>query len=335
MPIQRALANHRHTSAAAGNVAHRRVRSNGIHMHIAEAGRGPLVVLVHGFPELGYSWRHQLPALAEAGYHAVAPDLRGYGETDAPRADESYALSNLAADVVGLLDALDARRAVLMGHDWGANIAWACAELYADRVAGVVALSVPYKPRPSVPPSEVLRQFAPHKMNPSLYPLGVTQEELEADPARTMRRFIYALSGDAPPDLVPQLFQGKDTSRSVLERMPEPAQLPGWLTEADLQRYAEAYRRSGFWPALGVYRNQDRDWQRHPEIGATGVTQPALFIGGRRDSAVLFGKFEPMEAAVPQLRKIVLLPACGHWTQQERPREVTGEVVEFLHAEGW
>jgi pimeloyl-ACP methyl ester carboxylesterase len=303
-------------------------------MHIAEAGAGPLVVLLHGFPELWYSWRHQLPVLAAAGYHAVAPDLRGYGESDIPEEDEGYALSNLAADVVGLLDALGAERAALVGHDWGANIGWACAELYPHRVAALVALSVPYRPRPPVPPSEVLRQFAPEKSNPSLYPLGVTEAELEADPRRALRRFLYALSGDAPPELVPNLFTGR-TSGGVLDSMPEPDNLPDWLGEGDLDHYAEAYARTGFWGALGLYRNQDRDWHAHAEIGTTGVRQPALFIGGRRDSAVLFGKFEPMEAAVPNLRRIVLLPNCGHWTQQERPLDVNAELLDFLQREGW
>jgi pimeloyl-ACP methyl ester carboxylesterase len=315
-------------------ITHRRIQTNGIGMHIAEAGTGPLVVLVHGFPELWYSWRHQLPVLAGAGYHAVAPDLRGYGESDISEADGTYGVSNLAADLIGLLDAADAAQAVLVGHDWGANISWACAELYPERIAAVVALSVPYKPRSPMPPSEVLRRFAPDRVNPSLYPLGVTEAELEADVRRSLRRFMYALSGDAPTDLVPYLFTQKPASAGVLDSMPEPDNLLSWLTDADLNQYAEAYARTGFWGALGVYRNQDRDWEEHVAIGTTGVSQPALFIGGRRDPAVLFGTFEPMETAVPNLRRIVLLPNCGHWTQQERPLDVNSELVEFLHGEG-
>jgi pimeloyl-ACP methyl ester carboxylesterase len=222
---------------------------------------------------------------------------------------------------------------VLVGHDWGANIAWACAELYPERVAAVVALSVPYRPRPPVPPTEVLRQFAPARSNASAYPLGLTEAELDADARRSLRRLLYALSGDAPPDLVPRLFAERPASGGVLDSMPEPDQLPRWLSDADLDQYARAYARTGFRGALGVYRNQDRDWEQHPEIGTTGVTQPALFIGGRRDPAVLFGKLEPMEAAVPNLQKIVLLPNCGHWTQQERPLEVNAELLDFLQRE--
>src|SRR5439155_6679711 len=151
-------------------------------------------------------------------------------------------------------------KALRVGHAWGANIAWACAELYPERVAALAALSVPYKPRPPVPPTEVLRQFAPDKSNVSPYPLGITQAELEADVRRSLRLFMYALSGDAPPDLVPDLFKGRPTSAGVLESMPEPDQLPGWLSDADLDQYARAYARTGFWGALGIYRNQDRDW---------------------------------------------------------------------------
>jgi pimeloyl-ACP methyl ester carboxylesterase len=314
-------------------VRRRRLSANGIAVHVAEAGTGPLVVLLHGFPELWYSWRHQLPVLAAAGYHAVAPDLRGYGGSDVSAADEGYAPSNLAADVVGLLDALGADKAVLVGHDWGANIAWACAELFPARVAGLVGLSVPYRPRPPVPPSEVLRQFLPCEAIPSPYPLGVTEAELEADPRRSLRLFLYALSGEAPPGLVPRLFQEPAPAGRVLDSMPEPNKLPGWLSDADLDEYARAYARTGFRGPLGVYRNQDRDWQEHPEIGSAGVQQPALFIGGRRDPAVLFGQLEPMEAAVPNLRRIVLLPDCGHWTQQERPGDVNDELLAFLQRE--
>ena len=314
-------------------VTHRRLQTNGIGMHLAEAGSGPMVLLLHGFPELWYSWRHQLPVLAAAGYHAVAPDLRGYGDTDASAADEGYAPSNMAADVVGLLDALGAEQAVLVGHDWGANIAWACAELFGERVAGLVALSVPYRPRPPAPPSEVLRQFLPGGAPASPYPLGVTQAELEADPGRSLRRFLYALSGDAPPEVVPRLFNQRAPSGRVLDSMPESEELPGWLGAEDLDEYARAYARTGFRGPLGVYRNQDRDWHEHPEIGTAGVGQPALFVGGRRDPAVLFGKLEPMEAAVPKLRRIVLLPDCGHWTQQERPGDVNDELLDFLRRE--
>jgi pimeloyl-ACP methyl ester carboxylesterase len=289
-------------------------------------------VLVHGVPELWYSWRHQLPALAAAGYHAVAPDVRGYGDSDAPDSIEAYSMGNLTADVVGLLDDAGAEQAVLVGHDWGASTTWACAELFPDRISAVVALSVPYHPRPSIPPTQGLRQFNPDTFNFALYfqQPGVAEAELEPDVARSMRLFMYALSGDAPPDLVPYLFTQKPASQGVLDGMPDPDQLPPWLSQADLDVYVQAFSKTGFHGALGPYRNMDRDWADLPQVGTAGVNQPTLFIGGRRDSAVMFGSFDPMEAAVPNLRKIVLLPKCGHWTQQERPDEVNAELLDFL-----
>src|SRR5262249_13184260 len=156
-------------------------------------------------------------------------------------------------------------------------------ELFPQRVSGLVALSVPYRPRPPVPPSEILRQFLPDGAAPSLYPLGVTEAELDADARRSIRLFMYALSGAAPPDLVPRLFQQRAPSGRVLDSMPQPDTLPAWLGPEDLDRYAGAYARTGFRGPLGVYRNQDRDWHQHPEIGTAGLRQPALFIGGRRD----------------------------------------------------
>ena len=317
------------------DVMHRRVRSNGINVHIAEAGQGPLVVLLHGFPELWYSWRHQLPALAEAGYHALAPDLRGYGETDAPEAVESYSMLNMTADVIGLLDAMGAEKAVIVGHDWGANIAWACAELYPQRVAAVVALSIPYKLRTPAPPTQMMKQWSRGSFSFQEYfeKPGVAEAELEADVRRSLRLFLYALSGDAPPDLVPYLFTGKPADARVLDGMPEPQALPAWLTEADLDYYTQAFERTGFRGALNRYRNIDRDWEELPGVGAAGVKQPALFIGGERDTAVLFGSLDPMKASVPNLRKAVLLPGCGHWVPQARPAEVNAEMIDFLRRE--
>jgi pimeloyl-ACP methyl ester carboxylesterase len=317
-------------------ITHRRIQTNGIGMHIAEAGTGPLVVLVHGFPELWYSWRHQLSALAAAGYHAVAPDMRGYGETDAPEPVESYSLRNQVADIVGLLDALGADRAVLVGHDVGAGVTWACAELFPQRVAAHVTLGVPYGPRSPAPPVQASRAFTRDGFSfLDYFQTPFAEAELGADPRRSIRLFFYALSGDAPPDLVPYLFTGKPANAGALDGMPEPARLPAWLTEADLDVYGQAYVRSGFRGALGGYRNMDRDWAELPEVGATGVSQPVLFIGGRRDSVTRFvGEFiEPMEAAVPNLRKVVLLPGCGHWTQQERADDVNAELIDFLRRE--
>jgi pimeloyl-ACP methyl ester carboxylesterase len=315
-------------------MTHRHVRSNGITMHIAEAGEGPLVVLLHGFPELWYSWRHQLPAIASVGYHAVAPDVRGYGETDAPPAVESYSLLNMTADVAGLLDALGEEKAVVVGHDWGANIAWWCMRLFPERFAAVVALGVPYEQQPPAS-TPMLRQWAGKGFNFALYfqEPGRAERELEADPRRTLRLLFYALSGDAPADLVTTLFTAKPADAGALDGMPDPPALPPWLTEADLDVYTQAFRQSGFRGPLNQYRNLDRNWEELAPFGEVRVEQPVLFIGGELDSAVRFGNVEAMRAALPKLRKVVLLPGCGHWVQQERPAVVNAEITDFLRKE--
>jgi pimeloyl-ACP methyl ester carboxylesterase len=316
-------------------IKHRRIATNGVNLHIAEAGAGPLVILLHGVPELWYSWRDQLIPLAQAGYHAVAPDLRGYGESDVPQPIESYSMRNMIADVVGLLDSLGQQKCVLVGHDWGANIAWACAEVDPERVAGVVALGVPYHQRTPTPPTEFLEKLSGDKFSFGRYfqKPGVAEAELEKDPRDSLRRFFYALSGDAPQELLQYLFFGKPATAGVLEGMPDPPTLPQWLTEADLDYYAQAFKRTGFRGALNRYRNLDRDWKELPQVGTAGVRQPVLFVGGKRDSAVHFGSFDPMIKAAPNLRRIVFLPDCGHWTQQERPSEVNAEIVAFLQRE--
>lgn len=313
------------------DITHQHIQSNGITMHIAEAGEGPLVVLLHGFPEVWYSWRHQLHALAAAGYHAVAPDLRGYGETDAPQSIESYSLLNMTADIIGLLDALGEQRAVIVGNDWGMNIAWWCARLYPERFTAVVALNIPYVKQPPAS-SEVLKQWSRGAFNFALYFLepGVAERELEADVRRTLRLFLYALSGDAPVDLVPTLFTKKPADAGALDGMPEPTSLPDWLSEADLDYTTHAFVRTGFRGALNLYRTRDHNWEELSRLSETSVQQPVLFIGGERDSTIRFTNLEVMRNALPNLHKVVLLPGCGHWTQQERPTEVNAEIIDFL-----
>jgi epoxide hydrolase A/B len=314
------------------DVTHRQVRANGVELHLAEAGGGLPVLFVHGFPELWYTWRHQLAPVAAAGYRAVALDVRGYGESDAPREIERYRMLELTADLAGVLDALGAERAVVVGHDWGARIAWSFAQLHPERTAAVVALSVPFFPR--APTVAELRRMSGDAFNFALYfqEPGVAEAELEADVRRALRRFMYALSGDAPPDLLDALFQRRPATARALDGMPEPAALPAWLGEADLDVYASAFERTGFRGALNRYRNMDRDAQDLAHVAAVKVAAPALFIGGERDSAVRYGSFEPMKASVPNLRGIVLLPGCGHWVE-ERPAEVNAALLAFLRRE--
>ncbi len=306
------------------------IPANGINIHVAEQGRGPLVLLLHGFPELWYSWRHQLPALAAAGYHAVAPDVRGYGRSDAPESIERYSMRNLVDDAVGLLDALGVDRAVVVGHDWGAPMAWHCALLYPNRFAAVVALSVPYLPRSgTVPPTQALKRvfadsffYILHFQEP-----GVAEAELEADVRRAMRLTLYAWSGDAPTGAA---YPTKPKDAKLFDAMPEPGPLPPWLTEGDLDYYVGEFERTGFRGGLNRYRNMDRDWEELAQLQDAKVRQPALFIAGDRDPVLSFTRIDGLKTHVPDLRKTVLLPGCGHWTQQERPSEVNRELIEFL-----
>ena len=310
-------------------IVHRTIETNGINMHIAEAGEGPLLLLLHGFPELWYSWRHQLPALAAAGYHAVAPDVRGYGRTDAPEAIESYTMLNHTADAVVVLNALGEKTAVVVGHDWGAPMAWHCALLYPDRFPAVVALSVPHMPRSPMPPIQLMKLRFADNFFYILYfqEPGLAEAELEADVRRSMRLLLYNISGEAPHDL---WLAQKPKDARLLEGMREPEQLPSWLTEADLDYFTGEFERTGFRGGLNRYRNMDRDWEELPQLADAKVQQPALFIAGDRDGVLTFTSIDAMKANVPNLRRVLMLSDCGHWTQQERPADVNAALIEFL-----
>jgi pimeloyl-ACP methyl ester carboxylesterase len=316
-------------------VNHRIVETNGIRMHLAEQGTGPLVLLCHGFPESWYSWRHQLGALAEAGFHAVAPDMRGYGQTDHPREIDQYTLLHLVGDMVGLLDVLGADEAVIAGHDWGAPVAWHSALLRPDRFRGVIGLSVPFRPRGQVRPTTVM----PQTDDAVFYQLyfqtpGVAEAEFERDLRLTFRSILFSVSADAPRrdgngavGMVPR-------RGGFLNQMADPAVLPSWLTEADLEFYAGEFARTGFRGGLNWYRNIDRNWELLAPFAGARVTVPALYVAGDRDPVVAFpgmGDLIPnLSNYVPQLHGTIMLPGCGHWTQQERAADVNGAMIDFL-----
>jgi pimeloyl-ACP methyl ester carboxylesterase len=323
-------------------IRHRFVDTNGIRMHVAEAGAGPLVVLCHGFPESWYSWRHQLVALAEAGYHAVAPDQRGYGQTSSPAAIDQYTMFHLVGDLVGLLDALGERTAVVAGHDWGAPVAWHAALLRPDRFRAVIALSVPFRPRTNVRPTSVMPQTA----DAVFYQLyfqepGVAEAELERDPRDTIRRIMFYGSGDSPH--APKQVGVGDVGMvprtgGFLTGREAPATLPKWATDEDVEFYAGEFTRAGFRGGLNWYRNIDRTWELlAPWTGAT-VDVPALYVAGDRDLVIGFRGMDKLLAVlnqvVPKLARTVMLPGCGHWTQQERPTEVNAAMLEFLKTLG-
>jgi pimeloyl-ACP methyl ester carboxylesterase len=318
---------------------HRSVDANGIRIHIAEQGSGPLVLLCHGFPESWYSWRHQLRALAEAGFHAVAPDMRGYGQTDRPAEIESYSLLHLVGDMIGVLDALGEKNAVIAGHDWGAPVAWHAALLRPDRFRAIIGLSVPYRPRGSVAPTTVMAQNA----DASFYQLyfqkpGIAEAELEADARASLRKILYSGSGDVPrrnpPGAASSGVGMVPRTGGFLTRMPSPEILPAWLSEADIEYYAGQFQQSGFRGGLNWYRNIDRNWELMAPFAGACVTVPALYMAGDLDLVVSFPRMKEVIADlprfIPQLRASIMLPGCGHWTQQERPNDVNKAMIEFL-----
>jgi pimeloyl-ACP methyl ester carboxylesterase len=321
----------------ASGIKHRTVESNGIHLHVAERGEGPLVILCHGFPESWYSWRHQLAALSAAGFRAVAPDMRGYGQSDRPEAVDQYTMLHLVGDMVGLLDALGTDQAVIAGHDWGAPVAWHSALLRPDRFRAVIGLSVPHRPRTPAMPTSVM----PRTDDAMFYQLyfqtpGVAEAELERDVRETVAKLLFSSSGDVPRRAgaiggdVGMVSQGG----GFLTRMVRPAVLPAWLTDADLDFYAGEFTRTGFRGGLNWYRNIDRNWMLLAPFAGAKVTVPALYIAGDRDLVVAFRNMDRVIANladnVPQLRGTIMLPGCGHWTQQERPSEVNAAMIGFL-----
>jgi pimeloyl-ACP methyl ester carboxylesterase len=309
-------------------ITHRFVQAGDLRMHIAEAGQGPLVLLLHGFPESWYSWRHQLVALAQAGYHAVAPDQRGYCQTGPPDgADVSdYSILHLVGDVMALMDALGEERAVVAGHDWGAPVAWHAGLFRPDRLRGVIALSVPYRPRGSAAPIATLRSL----LGESFYMVyfqqpGVADTELSRDLNATFRTVLYSLSGESPGmSLIP-------AGGGFLDSGAQPAELPAWLTQADIDTYVNQYAEAGFTGPLNWYRNLDRNWELTSAWLHAPVLVPALFMAGERDPVISFIRPDGLADVVPDLADSIILPGCGHWIQQERPEEVSAAMITFLN----
>lgn len=307
----------------------------GHRVHCVEAGDGPLVLLVHGFPESWYSWRHQLPALADAGYRAVAIDVRGYGRSSKPIEIDSYRMMRLVADNVGLVPALGHETAVIVGHDWGAPIAWTSALLRPDVFTAVAGLSVPFSTPSDRRPLAMMRELAGDEEFYVEYfqEPGRAEAEIEADVRDWMLGFMYMASGDAPPfdpsagtiGTIPHGAQMKD-------RFQRPDAMPTWLTETDLDVYVGEFQHTGFRGPLNLYRNVDRNWEDLATHRGAAIQVPALFIGGDRDGPTILGMpaIEAFPQTLPKLHRSIILEGCGHWTQQERPDEVNDALIEFL-----
>ena len=311
---------------------HRIVSSNDTRLHIVEQGTGPLVIFVHGFPESWYSWRHQLPAVAAAGYRAVAIDVRGYGRSAKPAAIDAYRMVALCGDVIGLVGALGETQATLVGHDWGAPIVWNSALLRPDLFRGVSGISVPYGPRGPTRPTDAFRARAGNDEFYIAYfqQPGRAEAEIEKDVRRWLLGFYFSASGDAPSTSRPMfaVSQGEE----LRDRFQYPETLPAWLSEADLDFYAAEFERTGLTGGLNRYRNVDRDWADFAALAGQPITVPAQFIGGDRDGPTLWGS--PAIAAfprtLPKLFASTIIPGAGHWIQQEKAAETNALLLEFL-----
>jgi pimeloyl-ACP methyl ester carboxylesterase len=291
-----------------------RVRINGIELAVAAHGPpdGPVVVLLHGFPELGYSWRHQVGPLSEAGYRVLVPDMRGFGDSDAPEAIEEYAVDVLAGDVLGLLDHAGAEQGVVIGHDWGADAAWKTAWMHPDRIRAVAGLSVPFIPRAPAPPLEIMRKH----LGPGFYIVwfqepGVAEQALERDVRRTLSTSrVWDAAWAESPD--------------------EDPPTPSFMTDEELDVYVQTFTRTGFRGGLNYYRNIDRNWERTAAVAERRITQPALFLTGERDPVRGFMPAEAMDGWVTNLQVHEVVPGAGHWVQQQAPEAVNRSLLGWL-----
>jgi pimeloyl-ACP methyl ester carboxylesterase len=288
----------------------------GVELAVTELGQGRPVILCHGFPELAYSWRHQLPVLATGGYRAIAPDMRGYGRSPAPEEVQAYDVLTVGGDLIGLLDDLGEERAVFVGHDWGAIVVWQLALSYPERVAAVTAMSVPFVPRPPAPPVGLLRQA----LGEDFYIVwfqepGVADEALARDVRRTFT---------TTEQWTAQWAEGDDGTRR-----------PPWLTKEDLDVYVKTFERTGFTGGLNYYRNLDRNWELTSDLAERRVEQPALFVAGSRDPVLKFTPVEIMDGWVTDLREKLLIAGAGHWVQQECPAAVNDALMRFLAEIGY
>jgi pimeloyl-ACP methyl ester carboxylesterase len=313
-------------------IKHRTVAANGIRIHLAEAGEGPTVLMIHGFPESWYSWREQLPVLAEAGYHAVAMDVRGYGRSSKPARVEDYRMLLKVADVVDVVQALDNGKVTVVGHDWGAPIAWSSALLRPDLFRGVAGLSVPYSAGGgAMRPTELFAAMAGEEdfyIN-HFQQVGKAEREIEEDIRQWILGFYWCASGDIVdgPNIA-MVTRG----HTLKERFVYPETMPDWMNQEDLEVYTREFEYSGFFGPLSRYRNVDRDWEDLAAFAGQPITIPSLFIGGEKDGPTQWGaaSIEKFEQTLPRLFKSEILPGAGHWIQQECAQETNALLLEFL-----
>jgi pimeloyl-ACP methyl ester carboxylesterase len=314
---------------------HRIVNARGTRIHLVEEGDGPLVLLVHGFPESWYSWRHQIPVLAAAGYRAAAIDVRGYGRSSKPLEVEAYGMVHHVDDNLGVVEALGADTAVVVGHDWGSPIAANSALMHPDVFTGVALLSVAYSPPGGGRrPTEAFAAMGGEEefyINYFQEP-GRAEAEIESDVRGWLVGFYVAASGDATRPADGGTMATVRPGGMLCDRFVVPDRLPAWLTEEDVDFYAAEFERTGFRGPLNRYRNVDRDWEDLQSWRDQPIKVPSLFIGGERDGPTIWGAraISRFGETLPGLRGSHILPGCGHWLQQERAEDVNRLLTEWL-----
>ncbi|GGC98842.1 alpha/beta fold hydrolase [Halopseudomonas salina] len=312
---------------------HQMLDVNGIRLSLHTAGPqdGRPVWLLHGFPECWYSWRHQIEALAAMGYHVHVPEMRGYGETSAPNDPGAYDLITLCADIQAAMQVLGHEQVAMIGHDWGAPVAWHLALLEPKRVKVVCGMSVPFGGRPKRPAIEVMRELYQDRFHYMLYfqKPGLAEAEMAEDIPRTMRVMMHGMSGTAGGST---LVQDKPADARWLDDRIDPGSPPAWCPPEAFEVYVKTFQQSGFHGPVSWYRNFERNWERTAGLAGQKILQPALFLIGDQDPV---GELEAytikkMPAVVPLVEQHVL-DDCGHWIQGEKPQQVNELLLAFLH----
>ena len=313
----------------------RLLKLKSIQLQVIEAGSGPLVLLVHGFPELAISWNAQIRALSEAGYRVVAPDMRGYGGSDKPADTAAYCIHNLVSDLIEVVEAMDETEAVIIGHDWGASVAWQAALMRPDVFRAVAALSVPFQPRRERgPPTEVMAYLSRKAGMGDLYinrfQAAGAHLPYEADTEQTLRKLFWAFDGATPTQDQTTGFIPENSE--LLDLIKDDPPLPPWMDEAHFQAYVRAFGHGGFKGPFDWYRNIDRNWEMTQDFQDRRITVPALFMVGERDPTRHYSgtQEDQLSLWLNDLRKVILVKGAGHWLQQERPDLVNAALLDFL-----